>query len=110
MLNNCAKSCQVCDWSAKKIKKKVAELTGTEEENKEEEEEPDLTETPYGVAQTAEGKHEAATLKIIENVTKYMDEIVFVDPAYSKIKNDCKNRNKLCAFWAHIGECEKVRI
>eukprot|EP00546_Thalassionema_frauenfeldii_P019754 CAMPEP_0178903498 /NCGR_PEP_ID=MMETSP0786-20121207/5186_1 /TAXON_ID=186022 /ORGANISM="Thalassionema frauenfeldii, Strain CCMP 1798" /LENGTH=439 /DNA_ID=CAMNT_0020574867 /DNA_START=24 /DNA_END=1343 /DNA_ORIENTATION=- len=107
MLNNCAKSCQVCDWSAKKIKKRIAELTGTVNEKTDDEEEPDLTETPYGVTQTAEGKHEEATLKIIENVTKYMDEIVFVDPAYSKIKDVCKNRNKLCAFWAHIGECEK---
>eukprot|EP00547_Thalassionema_nitzschioides_P006061 CAMPEP_0194207460 /NCGR_PEP_ID=MMETSP0156-20130528/6190_1 /TAXON_ID=33649 /ORGANISM="Thalassionema nitzschioides, Strain L26-B" /LENGTH=456 /DNA_ID=CAMNT_0038934231 /DNA_START=10 /DNA_END=1380 /DNA_ORIENTATION=- len=108
MLHNCPQSCEVCGWSATKLKKVIDKrkkaLQGDTEEEKEEE--PNLEETLFGVAQNPDGDRKEEILKVIENVTKYMEEIVFVDPAYSKIKNDCKNRNKLCAFWALIGECD----
>lgn len=68
----------------------------------------DITETPYGVSQevTPGHKDEAKLKEIVANMSNYMEETVFKDPGHSKVKNDCKNRNKSCAFWALIGECD----
>lgn len=88
MYESCPKACNLCGMTPGQRRKKVAKL-------KEEKEEPaDVTETPYGVAQDLSPgtKHEAGLEKIVANVTNYMEEIVFKDPAYAKVKAECKNR------------------
>jgi hypothetical protein len=92
MYDNCVKACNLCDLTAGQRRKKVNKI-------KEEKEAPaDVTETPYGVKQnvSAGSKDEEALTKIVQNVTNYMDEIVFKDPGHTKVKNDCKNR---CVPW-----------
>lgn len=63
----------------------------------------DLSETPWGVEQIA---NDAATSARIAATKKYMTEKVLVDPEFDKVRKDCKNRHKDCAFWATSGECE----
>jgi hypothetical protein len=129
MYDNCVKACDLCDLTPGQRRKKQAKL-------KEAKEAPaDVTETPYGVEQNVNpgAKDEEALKKIVQNVTNYMDEIVFKDPGHAKVKNDCKNRcvvpwdcdllklrllfshtscllyrNANCAFWALSGECDAV--
>mmetsp|Transcript_20165 Transcript_20165/g.19414 ORF Transcript_20165/g.19414 Transcript_20165/m.19414 type:complete len:406 (-) Transcript_20165:154-1371(-) len=60
----------------------------------------------YGIAQKAEGDSYLKTVERIEEVNKYMKEEVFVEEKYAKVRNDCQNRNELCAFWAAIKECD----
>jgi hypothetical protein len=59
----------------------------------------------YGEPQELSGEHKVALLKSVEKMDKYMDEEI-VKPEYDKVRSECKNRNSLCLFWAHIGECE----
>jgi len=117
MLHNCEKACGVCNLSQNRVQQEVKRRykklhpnenneQQKEEKEEEEEKEPDATETPYGVSQSIVGERGAEVRTIVNNVTNYMDKIVFVDPKYHKVKNDCKNRHELCAFWSLIGECE----
>jgi hypothetical protein len=105
MLKNCQKSCNTCHLSK-------AALTRAIDKAKEKLESKDLNldETPYGVEQRVDGVDSGKTKAVLENVTKYMDEIVFKDPLYGKVKEECKLRNKLCAFWSASGECDAVRV
>lgn len=88
MYDNCVKACNLCDMTAGQRRKKLNKI-------KEAKEEPaDVTETPYGVKQNLSPgtKDEEAVTKIVNNVTNYMDTIVFKDPGHAKVKNECKNR------------------
>ena len=105
MLRNCRKSCQTCGitdedeldaLSAKKLE--LHEVGGDET----------LLETPYGITQSIGTDAREAVLKVIQNFTTYMENIIFKDPQYSTVRKTCKNRHADCAFWTHLGECEKV--
>jgi hypothetical protein len=61
--------------------------------------------TCYGDPQTA---NEAETLEVIKQMQEYMIHSVYVDDAkYRSVRAECKNRNKDCAYWASLGDCEK---
>jgi len=59
----------------------------------------------YGEPQELSGEHKDTLLNAVEKMDKYMNEEI-VKPEYDKVRSECKNRNALCLFWAHIGECE----
>ena len=82
MQNSCKKSCNSC-------KEPSASSHGAS----------------YGEPQECVGEHEEALLKAVEKMDKYMDEEV-AKPEYDKVRSECKNRDPLCLYWAHIGECE----
>jgi hypothetical protein len=93
MLTNCQQACQSCNWDSKRlervIKEKLSEKAAKDEAS------IDPNETPYGVQQQQDGRNETEQEQIlarIQNVTNYMDTIVFVDPAYNKVKDKCRNR------------------
>jgi hypothetical protein len=67
-----------------------------------------LFETPYGVTQEFDETDESEVIKVIQNTTIYMENIVFKDPSYTDVKKTCKNRDSRCARWTTWGECEKV--
>ena len=97
MLHNCRKSCHVCHWTKSQITREVNQRlgVGTKDDKKEEEEVVDLTETPYGVTQSTASANKEEELKLqetIQNMTNYMEQIVFQDPGHVKVKKECKNR------------------
>lgn len=48
----------------------------------------------------------AELMDYLNLVDDYMYNKVFVEPEYQGLRKDCKNRDKLCIFWAEMGECE----
>jgi hypothetical protein len=62
--------------------------------------------TPYGIVQYLD-QHEDAPAKF-EEMKEYMDTIIFTDPTYAKVKDECKLREAACTTWALNGDCEDV--
>ena len=60
----------------------------------------------FGVPQLVEGPKTAQTMERIKAMTAYMRQTVFRDESMQHVKRVCQNRDRLCAFWASIGECE----
>ncbi|GAX16066.1 prolyl 4-hydroxylase [Fistulifera solaris] len=62
----------------------------------------------FGDRQQVTGSQETidATMKQIREMVRYMQGTVMKDPSFEEIKNECANRNELCAYWASVGECE----
>ena len=98
MLQKCAKSCKVCG-------KNPADLA-MQERKVEEASSSDAVETQWGEVQEVAGNHAAKTKEVIEKTKDYMLNKVLVDPAFDKVRKECKNRSKNCAFWSANGECE----
>jgi len=48
----------------------------------------------------------AGTLAVINTMTKYLEEEL-PKQKYDKVRPICVNKDKLCAFWASLGECEE---
>ena len=61
----------------------------------------------FGEIQESVGMEKEITDKVIAEMLDYMENEVFVDVKYEKVRQECKNRHSQCAFWAGIGECEK---
>ena len=106
MLRNCRKSCQTCEitddieldaLAAKKLE--LHEVGGDET----------LLETPYGITQSIAPEAKEQVQDVIRNFTFYMENVIFKDPKFTTVRKTCKNRHADCAFWTHLGECEKVR-
>ena len=82
MRTDCRKTCSLCDnvdfanTKVTNIYSEIPQLVG-------------LDDVPY-----------------LAQVDKYMYEQVFVEDKFRKVRNDCKNRDELCIFWAALGECE----
>ena len=62
-----------------------------------------------GEPQVIDSYNQADIVEVIRQARVYMQEVVHQDPQYDKVRSHCKNDNAQCAFWASIGECEKVR-
>jgi len=58
----------------------------------------------YGEPQQIEGQDKAALLNLVVESVDYMRHLG--DSLKQEIKDECKNKHELCAFWASIGECE----
>jgi prolyl 4-hydroxylase len=107
MLVGCAKACQACgDQQKARILKKAAavEAKTTTLKTVLTSEHIDAT-AAFGETQRAEGAQAAETLEIIEKSVQYMQSDQFTALS-AEIRENCQNRNELCAFWAVIGECD----
>lgn len=97
MLKVCRKSCRVCGV---KVSEKVLEEQGMLER----------LVTEYGEPQEITGDKKLTTLAVVKRTVSYMKNFVHSEsPTHtmsSDVTKSCKNRNKLCSFWAAIGECE----
>jgi len=106
MLTHCRSSCQSCGLQGEELEaeiehqRKLNHVGGDET----------LLETPYGKLQDGENDPNSAIHPIVANYSKYMDSVVFVDEDYKDVKDSCKNRHELCAFWASLGECENNEV
>jgi len=110
MMANCAKSCGNCGNNEIKQEENVKTEAKTEAKP---EVEPQLTDdekklvessTTFGELQRVSGAEYTKTLTNIRETLKYMknEDEEILEAALEK----CKNENKLCAFWAGMGECE----
>jgi len=59
----------------------------------------------FGEDQSIAGKDWKEGLDNIEKAKKYMKEVV-IGPEFDGVRKGCVIRNKLCSFWAAMGECD----
>mmetsp|Transcript_33388 Transcript_33388/g.38859 ORF Transcript_33388/g.38859 Transcript_33388/m.38859 type:complete len:162 (+) Transcript_33388:131-616(+) len=64
-----------------------------------------------GVEQEIEGtaKEKDDVKDVLQEMKKYFETEVLVKPEYESVIGNCKNHQKLCAFWTSVGECENNR-
>merc|ERR1712194_297385 len=64
----------------------------------------------YGVSQIiGEVEEEVETaLNVIQFSVRYMERLLDIYPE-DILLNKCRNKNKSCAFWASLGECQSVK-
>lgn len=62
-------------------------------------------EIQMGVPQETGGDLQEETLKIVNSSIEYFHNVVKKDPKYAKVRDECKNRDERCSFWAASGEC-----
>jgi prolyl 4-hydroxylase len=62
----------------------------------------------FGIRQVAEGAQLFRTMEVVRQSVTYMnsEETRALPESVLKV---CENRHEYCAFWAHLGECEKNR-
>ncbi len=96
MLVGCKKSCNSCGSNK-----------NPSEKNHEDKVKKEGLASEYGDPQDVSGPFKEKVLEKVEEMVKYMKEEVMIDPKYEKVRDNCENRNSLCAFWAVKGECEK---
>lgn len=99
MLENCAPSCQICI-----SKSPEGSMDGTTQKKLLNEIEK------YGVSQIiGEVEEEVETaLNVIQFSVRYMERLLDIYPEDILLKK-CRNKNKSCAFWASLGECQSVK-
>lgn len=96
MLKNCMKSCGTCEPTIEEEVEDVEDASEMLERT-----------AKFGAIQTAEGNRKEETLEVVESMLEYMEKSDDFLLLPSKIRQNCKNNNKLCSFWAAIGECQK---
>lgn len=64
-----------------------------------------------GVEQTVDGTKEEknAVNEVLNRMNQYFENEVMTKPEYTGIRGECLNKNKLCAFWTSVGECNGNR-
>ena len=98
MHRNCPVSCNTCDKVAPKSTPKESVATSSNSEL------GDLSAT-FGVPQRIEGSRKEEVALRVKKTAEYMTSDN-VEELEENIRNNCQNRNDLCAFWAVIGECD----
>jgi len=65
----------------------------------------------FGVKQNVDGTKSPETMLVVRQTVDYMRNYIHAENPTHKLGVDiikaCTNNDKLCAFWAAIGECEK---
>lgn len=98
----CQLSCKLCDKTSDDITTMLAQY-------KERVLEVSIqSDSPYGIKQYLD-QHTDAPAKY-DAMREYMDTVVFMDPTYVKVRDQCKLRSATCITWAGLGECESVRM
>lgn len=92
MHSNCAKSCGTCKRSTTANPSGIGANANSILDASGE----------FGERQRAEGGDAQATLKIVEASVEYMASTQFTELPID-IKENCRNKNDLCSYWAHIG-------
>ncbi len=59
-----------------------------------------------GVIQDIDIEKEQEILDLIKEARLYMQNTVYKDPNYASVKDNCRNQDESCAFWAAAGECK----
>jgi len=104
MLNFCRKTCDICDFKGNlteliEHKRRLDKVGGDEM----------LLENSFGMNQTEfEDSDDGLSFTQVEQETAdYMENVIFSNNEYANLRDTCKNRNKSCARWTALGECEK---
>jgi hypothetical protein len=59
-----------------------------------------------GVKQGFDEEEKDKVIPILGKARSYLREVVFQEPQYAPVRENCKNLHAFCAFWAAVGECE----
>lgn len=67
------------------------------------------TKLDFGMEQRNDGSPDQRrkVSEVLENMELYFQTEVLAKPDYDGLRDQCKNKHELCAFWAFQGECEK---
>lgn len=117
MNENCARSCTACD-SIKRRREgayTTTVTTGEKKINSAASASALLEETAaFGEKQIADGGERRETLARVKEILDYMnsEKVASLSPA---VRENCRNRHELCAFWAllgksHMTECIRTQI
>ena len=70
-----------------------------------------ILDSVFGEPQREDGSEtEVEAVKIVlQEMYEYFNEQVLVLPEYKTVRDICKNKHDLCAFWTSIGECDANR-
>mmetsp|Transcript_34895 Transcript_34895/g.49514 ORF Transcript_34895/g.49514 Transcript_34895/m.49514 type:complete len:154 (+) Transcript_34895:108-569(+) len=65
-----------------------------------------------GVQQSVDGTYSEreAVSQVLLKMEEYFVNEVLSKSDYENVRERCRNNNRLCAFWASVGECESNRI
>lgn len=101
MLKGCRKACNSCAGGRLRSNDK-AQLDEKDRILKEVE--------AFGVEQTVDGSESPKTMLVVRQTVDYMKNYIHAENPTHRLSADiisaCTNNEKLCAFWAAIGECE----
>jgi len=104
MLKTCKKSCDIC--KDKKVTTTAATTTAAATESIEDVSRMLKRTTKFGELQVAKGNFKEKTLTNVQEMIDYMEKSDAFLALPSKVQENCRNKNKLCSFWAAIEECE----
>ena len=106
MEKNCPISCKTCDKVVPKSVKTNKNSNSDWKRKLMSSSDPEVTEisSEFGVPQKIEGSRKQEVALRVKKTAAYMvsDQMQELE---EHIRNNCQNRNELCAFWAVIGEC-----
>jgi len=70
-----------------------------------------VPESFYGVKQRVDGTEaeQEAVQRVLQTMYAYFATNVLALPEYKMVRDKCKNKNELCAFWTSVGECDANR-
>lgn len=67
---------------------------------------PVMYDNHWGRPQLVQGPNRTEIYRILQQNDEYMTNIVYVQPEYATIRQECTNQHVLCTYWAAYGFCE----